>query len=102
MASDPLEVNPAGLHGASGIIAGHAGQVASAAGSLRGSAELCGVAASAVHGAFDDHCVAFSQRLSSVSAALVRTASSFTAMENTNSRTLASISPRGDAPISGV
>jgi hypothetical protein len=99
---DVLEVNPAGLRGASGIIAGHAGQVASVAGSVRGSAELSGVAASAAHGAFDDHCMAFSQRLSSVSAALLRTASSFTAMENTNSRTVASISPPGDAPISWV
>jgi hypothetical protein len=102
MASDELEVTPTGLRGGSGIIAGHAGQVLSAAGSLTGSAELSGVAAGAVHGAFDDYCAAFSQRLSSASAALMATASLFTAMENTNSQALASIAPGEGSPASEV
>lgn len=99
MASDELEVTPAGLWGASGIIAAHGGQVASAAGSLRESAELSGAAAGAVHGAFDGYCLAFSQRLTSASAALAETASVFTAMDKTNSQMLAFGAPGGCASV---
>jgi hypothetical protein len=102
MATGELELTPAGLRGASGIITGHAAQVRSAPGSLGGSAELSGVAAGAMHGAFDGYCQAFSQRLSTVSAALVETASSFADRDYANCQVLACIAPGEDAAVSGV
>lgn len=102
MASGEIEVTPAGLRGASGIVAGHAAQIISAPGSLSGSAELSGVAAGAMHGAFDGYCQAFSQRLSAMSASLVETASSFSAREDANRQMLAGIEPGGAATVSEV
>jgi hypothetical protein len=102
MTSDELEINPAALRGASRIIAEHAAQVASAAGSLSGSAELSGAAAAAMHDAFNGYCAAFAQRLSTASTALLGAAASFTAMEDTNSQMLASIASGGDAPVREV
>ncbi len=97
-----LEVTPAGLRGASGIVAGHGAQVLSAPGFLSGSAELSGVAAGAMHGAFDGYCQAFSQRLSTVSAALVEKASAFAAGDDANRQMLACIASGGDATVSEV
>lgn len=102
MASETLDVVPVALRAASGAIARHAAQVASSSGSLTGSAEMSGVAAATVHSAFNGYCVAFSQRLSSASAALVDAAGSFTAMEDTNRAALASIAPGGGVPVRQV
>jgi hypothetical protein len=55
-----------------------------------------------MHGAFDGYCQAFSQRLSTVSAALVETASSFADRDYANCRVVACIAPREDATVSGV
>lgn len=101
MASEILDVVPVALETASGVIARHATRVASSSGSLTATAEMSGVAAAAVHGAFHGYCAAFSVRLSSASAALVGAARSFTAMEDTNRAELASITP-GDMPVLGV
>ena len=102
MACDTLKVLPLALQAASGIIAGHAAQVAPTSGSLGGTAESSGVAAAAMHGAFNGYRAAFAQRLESASAALVAAAGSFTATEDTNSRLLASIAPVLDGPVSEV
>ncbi|BBU22608.1 hypothetical protein [Mycobacterium xenopi] len=91
--ADEVKLNPAALRAASGTIARHAGQVASAAGRVTGSTEMAGVAATGVHSAFSGFCGEFSQRLWAASAALVSVAGSFTAMEDTNSQALASIAP---------
>jgi hypothetical protein len=55
-----------------------------------------------MHGAFDGYCQAFSQRLSTVSAALVETASSFADRDYANCQVLACIAPGEDAAVSGV
>ncbi|BBU20219.1 hypothetical protein [Mycobacterium xenopi] len=102
MERDELRVLPPALRGASGIVSGHAGQVASAAGSLTESGELAGAAAASMHGAFDGYCAAFAQRLRTASTALVGAAGLFTVMEDTNSQVLASIAPGGDAPTRQV
>ncbi|MCV7144632.1 hypothetical protein [Mycobacterium riyadhense] len=49
--SEALDVVAGALRAASGIVGGHAAQVASSVGSLSGSVELWGVAAAAVHAA---------------------------------------------------
>jgi hypothetical protein len=88
-----LKVVPFSLRAASATIAGHAAHVASAAGDLTGSSEMSGLAAAALHGAFGDYCGQYSQRLSSVSAALVGAADLYTATEQANRHKLASIAP---------
>jgi hypothetical protein len=88
-----LRVLPPALRAASGVIAGHAAQVILPRGPRAESAEICGVGAAAVDSAFEGYCAAFSQRLSSASAALVAAACSFTGMEDGNSAALASIAP---------
>jgi hypothetical protein len=93
VATEKLDVIPMALRAASGAIAGHSARVASGAGSLSESAEMSGVAAAALHSAFDEYCAEFSNRLSSVSAALVRAAGSFTEMEGINSQSFLSIVP---------
>jgi hypothetical protein len=95
MASEMLDVIPVALRTASGVISGHSARLASTSGSLSESAEISGAAAIALHCAFDEYCAEFSQRLSSMSAALVGVAGSFTEMEDHNSRTFASIAPVG-------
>lgn len=99
MTREMLKLVPVALRAASGVIAGHAAQVATAAGSVNGTAELSGVAAAALHGAFDGYCGEFSQRLSSVSAALVGATDSYTAMEETNSHKFEAITPGGATPV---
>jgi hypothetical protein len=94
-----LRVVPDALRAASATIAAHAAHVTAAAGSLSGSAEMSGVAAMTLHGAFGDYCGECSQRLSSVSAALVGAADSYTAMEQANRHTLASIAPGSDTLV---
>jgi hypothetical protein len=94
MASKNLDVLPAALRAASEVVAGHAVQVeSSAAGSSNGPAEMSSVAAVALQSALDGYRGAFSQRLSTTSAALVSAADSFAAMEDTNSAMLASVAP---------
>jgi hypothetical protein len=90
-----LKVLPSALRAASGVIAGYVAQVTSPPGPGTGSAELCGAGAAAVNSAFDAYCAAFSQRLSSASAALEAAAHSFTAMEDANSAALASVASGG-------
>lgn len=102
MAADTLKVLPAALRAASGTIAGQAAEVASSSETSSGSAELSGVAAASVHAAFTGFCGAFSQRLSSASAALVGDAGAFTAMEGANRAALGSIAPAGDGPVRQV
>lgn len=99
MASDMLEVLPAALQAASGTLAGHAAEVVPPGAPPTGSAEASGMAAAAVHTAFTGYCGAFSQRLSSASAALVRDAGAFTATEGANRTALASVE---DGPVQGV
>jgi hypothetical protein len=89
----PLKVLPPALQAASGVIAGYAAEVALQPGPRAESAEICGAGAAALDGAFEGYCAAFSQRLSSASAALMAAAHSFTAMDDTNSAALASIAP---------
>ncbi len=55
-----------------------------------------------MHGAFDGYCQAFSQRLSTVSAALVEKASAFAAGDDANRQMLACIASGGDATVSEV
>ncbi|MCV7124678.1 hypothetical protein [Mycobacterium lacus] len=67
--------------------------MASSAGGLSGSAELSGVAAAAMHAALGEYCGAFSQRLSSASAALTVASGAFVAMDDANSAALALVAP---------
>jgi hypothetical protein len=90
-----LRVLPSALQAASGVIAGYAAQVALPPGPRAESAEICGVGVAAVDSAFEGYRAAFSQRLSSASAALVAAACSFTGMEDGNSVALASVAPVG-------
>ncbi|SON63147.1 hypothetical protein MSIMFI_04677 [Mycobacterium simulans] len=89
--SETLDVVAGALRAASGIVGGHAEQVASSVGSLSGSLELSGVAAAAMHAGLGEYCGAFGQRLWSVSAALVVASGGFAAMEEANSAALASV-----------
>ncbi|WP_204802346.1 hypothetical protein [Mycobacterium riyadhense] len=89
--SEALDVVGGALRAASGIVGGHAAQVASSVGSLSGSVELSGVAAAAVHAALGGYCGPFGQRLWSVSAALVVASGGFAAMEEANSAALAPV-----------
>ncbi|HYB35616.1 MAG TPA: hypothetical protein VEF72_07455 [Mycobacterium sp.] len=91
MATGTLDVPPSALRAASLVIAGHAARVAAPSAPATESAEMSGVVAAAFGSALDGYCAAFGRRLSSVSAALVGAAGSFTAMEDVNSQALASI-----------
>ncbi|SON59257.1 hypothetical protein MSIMFI_00739 [Mycobacterium simulans] len=93
MNSKNLDVVPAALRAASGVVAGHA-QLASSAGSGETSTETAGVAAAGFGSAFGGYCDQFSYRLSVASAALVGAAGAFTAMEDANRAALASIASK--------
>ena len=86
MKSENLNVVPAALWVASGIVAGHA-QLALPAGTAGASAEMAGAAAAA----FGGYCGDFSHCLSEASAALLGAAGAFTATEDANRAALASI-----------
>jgi hypothetical protein len=94
MESKNLQVVPAALRAASGVVAGHA-QRALPAGTAGTSAQMAGVAAAAFSGAFGGYCGMFSQRLSVASAALTGAADAFSATEDANRAALASIDPQG-------
>lgn len=95
MASGMLDVALPALRAASAIIAGHGARVTLPSGPAAASAETSGVAAAAFDGAFEGFSAALSQRLALMSAALAGAADSFTAMEDANSRALASVAPLG-------
>jgi hypothetical protein len=94
MASEMLDVVPAALRAASEAVAGHAARIGSpTTGRSNGLAEMSGAAAAALQNALDGYRGAFSQRLTTASAALAYAADSFTAMEDANSAVLASVAP---------
>lgn len=97
MDGQTLDVLPQALQAAAGIISGHATRVGAPAGTVRGSAETAGAAAAAADAALDNYCRAFSQRLTSVAAAVSGAAAGLNGMEADNSAALASVAPGGRA-----
>lgn len=93
MTDEKLMVSPAGLWAASAALARQGGQPGSPSGSVGSAAEMSGRAAGVLDRAVDGYCVAFSQRLSSVSAALGGAGGCYTATDTACGAALTAIAP---------